>query len=71
MSTKEESDEVQFEVGKSEDNCTWNVKVTCKSGLTDHELGVALHSLGDDLLNDTISFDTAPDMEEPVDEDLH
>ncbi len=68
----DELDEVQFEVGKSADSTEWNVRVTCKSGLTDHELGVALNSLADDLLHDKISFDTAPNMaESEPDDDLH
>ena len=67
-----DDDNVQFEVGKSEDNCEWNVRVTCKSGLTDHEMAVALQSLADDMLQDKISFDSAPEMEEPdEDSELH
>ncbi len=43
-----------------------------KLGLDEMELGVALHSLGDDLLQNKISFDSAPSVEEPADEsDLH
>ncbi len=68
---KDDADVVRFEVSKSDDNKEWDVRVICETGLDEHELGVALHSLGDDLLQDRIAFDSAPAVEEPADEDLH
>lgn len=68
----DDEDPVTFEVGRSDDLTEWRLNVRCPSGLKEEEFAAALQSLSEDILNGSVSFDTAEDVPaKAIDPDLH
>ncbi len=59
----DDADDINFEVGRRDDGKLWTLAVTCKQGLSEKEFAASMIELGNDILEDKVSFEDADESD--------